>query len=240
MLYEGLKEKNEKITGINEIKKIYFEQWYKKDSVSNLNYEEKLQLFLNEVLKKEINDCEVIAVEMPFEFIYQYGNEKQIIIHGYIDRVDRLPDSSLKVVDYKTSKKTYESSKLATPLQHVIYGLACFNEFGVLPSEYQYSFILLNEKQNACSKGYLKRGLAKLDKLLIQKEEMEKNNCFKPKATPLCYWCDFHGTSPNAADEFKGLCEYYSLWTPENKTFKTNKSGKTKIKVAEKKRRMIF
>lgn len=50
-------------------------------------------------------------------------------------------------------------------------------------------------------------------------DEMEIKGEYPPKPTPLCYWCPFHSTSPNADPKFSGLCQYHSLWTPEKKSF---------------------
>lgn len=77
--------------------------------------------------------------------------------HGFIDRIDtkKNSDGSLayRVVDYKTSKaKIYEKS-MPTAMQMFIYGYAVLNEFDVLPEEYLYRFILIDEYQSALTKG---------------------------------------------------------------------------------------
>lgn len=57
-------------------------------------------------------------LEMPFQF-----NVKDIKIGGRIDRIDRHPDGTLEIIDYKTGKP-WDDKKLAENLQLAIYGLA--------------------------------------------------------------------------------------------------------------------
>jgi len=65
--------------------------------------------------------------------------------------------------------------------------------------------------------------LKKLNKILDSIFEVEKSGLYAPKATPLCHWCDYSITNPNAPFYSQDLCNYYSLWTPDNKTFKVNR-----------------
>lgn len=244
IVYQGTTERTEKdvtlLPGINKIKKKYIEDWNSNNG-TDATYEEKMDLYVNQVLpsRMEDRDWKVVGVEKNFEFVY----DDKCIMHGFIDRIDQNLEGALKVVDYKSSKKVFRDTDIKTPLQMVIYDLACVFLYNILPEFHEYDFILLNKKQTTadgvCSKGYLKRGLKKIDKLLAQIFELEKTGVYKPSATPLCYWCDYPDAAhtPNANKKFAGLCPYYSLWTPENKTFKTNKEW---IPGEENKRRLIF
>lgn len=228
---EGCEEKTDKSTsflpGTKDIKKRYIEDWLIRDENTLMNYDEKLDLYLNVILKDrmEDEDWRVIAVEDSFEFVY----DDKVIIHGFIDRIDENTEGKMKVIDYKSSKKVFRNEDIKTPLQMVIYDLACVFKYGKLPEFHEYDFILLDKKQatedGVCSSGYLKRGLKKIDRLFELIGEFEKLGVYKPSPTPLCYWCDFAGRNytPNADERYGGLCPYHSLWTPDNKTFKRNK-----------------
>ena len=143
------------------------------------------------------------------------------MISGFIDRIDEK-EGNLRTVDYKTSKKVYEQSKLATSLQFGIYALAILNDFGKLPIESKYRFILIDQSQYALTKGWEERLIKALDKLFEEIEGNENSGIWAPKPTPLCHWCNYCEHNPDAND-YKHECEYFSLWTPTNKTFKTNK-----------------
>lgn len=232
---QGCEEKtdkgSEKLVGIDEIKKKYFEEWGSSDNASGMNYNEKMDVYFHDVLPTRMEEKEwtIIGTEVKFEFVY---NER-CILHGFIDRIDGKYENgelvALRVVDYKSSKKIFRDADIKTPLQMVTYDLACLFKFGLLPEYHEYDFILLDKKQTTddgvCSKGYIKRGLKKLDKILDSIITCEKNDLYIPNPTPLCYWCEFADRShtPNADPKFAGLCQYYSLWKPDQKNFKVNK-----------------
>lgn len=219
ILYKG----NKDLLGIEILKKKYFETWYEKDNASGMNYEDKMIIF-QQVLKNEMEDADWIPTyfEYPFEFVW----DNRAIIKGFIDRIDTqisfVGEKIFRTIDYKTSKKTYEDAKLATSLQFGIYALAILNEFHVLPAQSEYHFILLDQIQMALTKGYEKRLIKALDKLFDNIKKNESDKLFVPKASPLCFWCNFCKNNPNAM-EHQMACEYFSLWTPNNKSFETNK-----------------
>lgn len=246
VIKNGIKEETEKgselIEGINVLSQKYARSWDEPDNKTGMNYTQKVQLFLTDVLPNEMEEPEwfVLGTEIPFEFIYKYGENKdgspkEVLINGFIDRIDfkdfdndengEIIYKDLKVVDYKTSKAVFPDADIKTSLQHFTYDLACLFKYDSIPIWHEYDFICINQKQTTadgvCSKGYLKRGKKKLDKLLNSIDELAEENIYTPKPTPLCYWCDFADKehTPNADSKNGGLCKYYSLWKPNNKTF---------------------
>lgn len=212
------------IKGINEIENEYGFDFYERNSKTGLSYEDKLNTFKQRFLKEVIDEnWETIGIEQEFKILF---NDKAIIT-GFIDRVDRHKDTGeIRVIDYKTNSKPFDKSFLSVPLQMYIYGLACYELYGEYPTEYIYDMLFLDMKQvGATSKTFLQNGHKKLNNRIdsiswfndIGSEHM------KPKPSPLCAWCEFSTTNPNATENYKCLCEYHSLWTPDNKTFKVNK-----------------
>jgi hypothetical protein len=212
--------RNPRILGTKELKEKYFFDWIKTDDKSGLTYEEKLEIFFNALPLMEIDTIwKPIAIEMPFEFTY---NEKYLM-HGFIDKIDQNNEDDLRVVDYKSSKKVFDEKEIKTPLQMVIYDMAVQNKFNKTPIEHIYDFIFLGKEQRACSKGYLKLGQTKLDKLFDKLQECRHTGIYTPKPSPLCRWCEFCETNPDADEQLKYECQYHSLWTPSNKTFEVKK-----------------
>lgn len=222
LLMNGVKETNEKtkeeLLGVNQLKRKYFEVWHEPDNASGATYDEKIKLFA-QVLHEEMEDTDWIPTyfERPFEFVW----DNKVILKGFIDRID-VKDGQYKTVDYKTSKKIYEQNKLSTSLQFGIYALAILNDFGTLPVESEYRFILIDNKQYALTKGWEKRLIKALDKLFGEIKASEEKKVFIPKATPLCFWCSYCQTNPEATI-YRNECEYFSKWTPTQKTFEVNK-----------------
>ncbi len=248
ILHNGVAETNEKtknyLLGIDTLKKKYFETWYEKDNASGMTYDEKIEIF-KQVLHNEMEDLEwkPTYFEFPFEFVW----DNKVKIKGFIDRIDTrlvindgIETMQYRVVDYKTSKKIYDEKKLATSLQFGIYALAILNEFDYLPIQSEYHFILLDKYQYALTKGYEKRLIKALDKVFNDITISENNKDFKPTPTPLCFWCNFCKNNPQAT-EYQTACEYFSLWTPNEKTFETNKKWNgLDNKQPEIKRKLIF
>lgn len=208
----------EKLLGVRQLKRKYFEVWHKADNASGASYEDKIKIF-NQVLHNDMEDTDwkPVYFEMPFEFVW----DNKVILKGFIDRID-VKENQYRTIDYKTSKKVYEQSKLATSLQFGIYALAILNEFGVLPTESIYRFILIDDEQYALTKGWEKRLIKALDKVFGDIATSEKKEVFIPKPSPLCHWCNFCRTNPEATI-YRNECEYFSKWTPTQKTFEVNK-----------------
>ena len=72
--------------------------------------------FANEYLKAKF---ETIATELPFQFTLE-----KIKASGRIDRVDKLPDGRIEIIDYKTGSALPDKKKLAEDLQLTFYALA--------------------------------------------------------------------------------------------------------------------
>ena len=210
----------EHILGLDELKRKYFEEWYTPDNVSGMTYEEKMEVF-KKSMYHEMEDTSIwrpVYTELPFELVYK----DRVIFNGFIDRVDQNIYGSFRTVDYKTSKAIYKSDKIATSLQFGIYALAIYQMFGRIPISFLYRFILIDESQKAMTKGWEKRLERTLDNTLDKIDQNKKSGIWIPKPSALCAWCNFSMTNPKA-HEFKGDCEYYSLWTPENKDWRVNK-----------------
>lgn len=212
----------EEAKGLNQIIDDYPFEYYDINKKSNMSYEDKVEIFINKLKNEPFeNDWICIGTEVPFKIIYK----DKSIIKGSIDRVDKNIDSGeIRVIDYKTNNQLFDSKKLTTPLQMYIYSLACKELYGDYPTECIYDMLFLDTKQYGGTKGWMKRGEKKLDKLLdkIIWYKSLGNEHYEPNPTPLCFWCDYCKTNPNSNDKFNSLCDYYSLWTPEENVFKTN------------------
>ena len=212
------------VKGINKIEDEYGFDFYEKNEKTGISYEDKLNSFKERFLNESIDeDWETIGTEKEFQILF---NDKAVI-KGFIDRVDRHKETgAIRVVDYKTNSKPFEKSFLSVPLQMYIYGLACYELYGEYPTEYIYDMLFLNIKQiGGTCKTFLQNGFKKLNNRIDSISWFNEIGAdhMKPKPSPLCYFCEFCGNNPNVQDKYKELCQYYSLWQPNNRVFKTNK-----------------
>lgn len=219
------KDSKEVIEGVELLKKKYFEDWITNKTKSGLSMKSKVEFFKEHLRDmenqfKQDEEWEVFKTEEPFEFIFEGVSFK-----GFIDRIDKNKKTGdFRVIDYKTKDAQFSDNDLKTPLQFVVYSMAISEKYGKEPIEFIYDLPLIGIQQKACSAGYLKRGQAKLIKLLTG----IKNESFIPKPSPLCYWCPYCYNNTNAEAPFNKMCKYFSLWTPEDHNFNVNcKWGET-------------
>lgn len=212
---------DEKISGIKDLSKKYFEEWYEPDSEGH-TYSWKMGQFdkgLHEYIEGfNYNGWHPFKEEYDFEFVFN----NRAIIHGFIDAILINAEGDLKCIDFKTSKKIFPDSKIPTSQQFSIYCMGMLNNFGKLPVQCDYKFILLNQEQNALTTGFAKRIVKKLNNVLDNIDKNNENGVFIPSPTPLCFWCSYSSTNPKAV-QYKNECEYYSLWTPTEKKWDVNK-----------------
>ena len=215
----GAMDGNKKILGIKEIRTKYPDAFYEKDK-HNMNYEDKANDYLNngiyrlrEYLASNRN-LHIVGIEQPFNVDYRGYNFK-----GFIDRVlQDVNTGEIFIEDIKTWP-AIKGHDVVTPLQFVFYTLAAQELYNVedptLTISCAYDLPLAKERYAAGTKGYMKRGLKKINHLLDLIEQEE----FVPNPSPLCHWCVFSKTYPDQPEGAKGLCPYYMNWTREKRDF---------------------
>lgn len=213
----GTVENHQKLLGVVELEEKYSDIFNEVNKKSGMTYHDKLNNFCDYLVNdKDLEDgWKTLDTEVKFEFVYN----DRCILHGFIDRVDINEKGEIRVIDYKTANKIYDTKDLPTALQMFIYCLACEEMYSKTPVAFIYDMVFLGEKQNALTKGYRKRGIAKLEKTLDAIEAADSEGGSELcKPTPLCYYCDYSPTNPNSFP-LNQLCPRYSLWRPDKKTF---------------------
>ena len=207
-LFYTVEDSKEKLFGINKLKEMFPEDYYVEDK-NGLSYADKEKIYCDtgiyrlENYLKENPNLQVYGAEIPFTL--EYG---EYIFRGFVDRVffDKAKQC-FHIEDIKTYSAPIEEAQLKTPLQFVVYALALSKELKLDPDNFicAYDLPLCSTRQEAGTKGYIKRGQAKIDRLLHKIDERD----FKPKGSPLCHWCVFCKTYPNQPEEAKNLCPYF-------------------------------
>ena len=72
----------------------------------------------------------------------------------------------------------------------------------------QYYLPFCDCTQNAGTKGFINRGILKIDNIF----QKIKTADFTPNPNPLCNWCEYCKTNPDAQGKEKYLCPYFSHW----------------------------
>lgn len=147
---------------------------------------------LSEFVDRHKHDkFDVISTEQPFHFIL--GNAA---ISGYIDRIDRGPDGTIMVIDYKSGKNEVAAKNIANDLQLGVYALAVSLLYPKEDKIYAELYYLRSGRR----KGHLftREDLATVERNLLEKiNDLIETDDFK--YTPnsrICSFCDFRKICP--------------------------------------------
>jgi DNA helicase-2/ATP-dependent DNA helicase PcrA len=135
----------------------------------------------------ESNVPDVLHTEQEFEI--EIGGTK---VQGRIDRIDRLEDGSVRIVDYKTGKPRSEKDA-DNSLQLSIYAIAAAQKWGYRAS--QLTLHNLADGSISVTHRSASQLQAASEKVREVAEEIALGN-FEPKRGFPCHWCGFRRLCP--------------------------------------------
>jgi putative RecB family exonuclease len=124
--------------------------------------------------------------------------DDQLLIRGYIDRLDVSPAGDLRVVDYKTGGAPREAFEARALFQLKFYALVLWRTRGVVPRQLRLLYL---KDAEACDYAPDADELARFERTLvalwraIDKATAERD--FRPKPSRLCDWCSHHSRCPS-------------------------------------------
>ncbi|HEX2071755.1 MAG TPA: ATP-dependent DNA helicase [Thermoleophilaceae bacterium] len=125
-------------------------------------------------------------------FSFQLGPH---VIRGRVDRVDRRPDGSYEVIDYKTGRSK-TAAELQSDVQLSIYQMGARESWGIETSAHSYYYVMTAEKVPVAHSD------AELDRVRATIEEIGagiSRQDFQPTPShEICSFCDFRIICPAA------------------------------------------
>jgi len=167
------------------------------DSEEEGSYLRHARDVLTQFYHKNIGDFRLpLAVEERFEM-----DMGDFILSGVIDRVDRHPDGSYEIIDYKTNRRLPELKRLREDLQLPIYQLACAEVWGITPSKLTFYYLVPNQRYS--TKPRDRQGIDRIKERLAGVAESIAAGAFPATPNRLCPWCSFEDVCPQriAADD---------------------------------------
>ncbi|MBD3311719.1 MAG: AAA family ATPase [Candidatus Magasanikbacteria bacterium] len=188
---ETVVKSNIKVPPVAKLIKIYeenwIEDWYKSKQQRETYYKKGKKILKAFYSSQENNWTIPVALEKWFKI--KVGN---YLIRGSIDRVDKIDDNKLEIIDYKTGKS---KEKLSTndKDQLLIYQMAAetLPEYKNLGLVDKLTFYYLNDNLQVSFLGKEKE-IDKIKKKIVKSIDEIQNGNFK--ATPSkfkCKYCDF-------------------------------------------------
>jgi putative RecB family exonuclease len=130
--------------------------------------------------------------------------DDELLIRGYIDRLDVSPAGDLRVVDYKTGGAPREAFEGRALFQLKFYALVLWRTRGVVPRVLRLLYL---KDAEVCDYSPDAEELERFERTLVALsqavERAKRDQDFRPKPSRLCGWCshqrfcpEFGGTPP--------------------------------------------
>ena len=137
-------------------------------------------------------DAEGEPVWLERKFDIRIGSHH---VRGRVDRVDRLPDGSHELIDYKTGERKSEAD-LENDLQLALYRLAAREAWGLEASTGSYYYVLDADKVAAPASA---DDAERVERTVLEVGEGVLSQDFEPRPSPTtCSWCDYRLICPAA------------------------------------------
>lgn len=197
---------------LEDLLKSYREQWVKggyRDESQEAEYFEEGRRILTRFHDRHAKDF-----KLPFFVEYAFNFEVEgVPVTGRIDRVDKLEDGRLSVLDYKTGKQL-ATGRIDTDAQLTMYQVACEKGLGAEVGELVF-YHLPTLKQHRSTR----RPAVLVDELkarVVTTAESITKEKFDPKpAESVCRWCDYKPICPIYKDQFAGAPSAKAAGEPE-------------------------
>ncbi|MDQ5882963.1 MAG: nuclease family protein [Patescibacteria group bacterium] len=190
----------------------------------------------------------ILDLETRFEAVVDETPDQpggKHILTGVIDRIDKLPDGSLEIIDYKTGKRMPSQKEVDSNLQLALYALGLKRKWPKVDLEQlrlSLYFLKFNEKIETKK---TEEDLIKTQQKIINLIHRIQTSSFEPKASPLCNWCGYRPICPiwrqfyeaGSEKDFNGINieekidEYFKLREDKNKLENELKKLKNLIEV---------
>jgi DNA helicase-2/ATP-dependent DNA helicase PcrA len=161
------------------------------DANDDLQYRQKAIAALRRYWEiDQAREAELAWVERSFAF--KIGPH---LLRGRVDRVDRLPDGTHELIDYKTGKpKTADD--LRQDIQLSVYQMGAREAWGLETSAQSYYYVLDNEKVPV---EHSKEELDRVRTTVTEIADGIMSHQFEPRPSPeLCAFCDYRIVCPAA------------------------------------------
>jgi putative RecB family exonuclease len=123
--------------------------------------------------------------------------DDELLIRGYIDRLDVSPAGELRVVDYKTGGAPREAFEARALFQLKFYALVLWRTRGVVPRSLRLIYL---KDAEACDYSPDAEELTRFERNLVALwraiDRATQDRDFRPKPSRLCDWCAHQSRCP--------------------------------------------
>ena len=181
---------------------IYRDEWAHSGLTGITTYQEGLDI-LRAYLRDNplVDHRNVLAVEQ--EFRLPVGSFEVL---GYCDRVDRVDDETIAVVDYKTNRLIFTREEVESDLQLTVYFMAA-RQLWPWAKNVRLAFSLLRHGIRMETVRTEEQLAAARDYIVSLAEQTEKATAFPARLNPNCIYCDHRRQCPAYREALEGKVE---------------------------------
>ncbi|MEV5691153.1 RecB family exonuclease [Micromonospora globbae] len=124
--------------------------------------------------------------------------DDELLIRGYLDRLDVAPDGALRVVDYKTGGAPREAFEARALFQLKFYALVLWRTRGVVPRVLRLLYL---RDAEVCDYTPDAEELVRFERTVVALwraiEQATAQQDFRPRPSRLCDWCSHQALCPS-------------------------------------------
>ncbi|MFR9780874.1 RecB family exonuclease [Micromonospora sp. MS34] len=124
--------------------------------------------------------------------------DEELLIRGYLDRLDVAPDGALRVVDYKTGGAPREAFEARALFQLKFYALVLWRTRGVVPRVLRLLYL---KDAEVCDYTPDADELVRFERTVVALwqaiEQAIARQDFRPRPSRLCDWCSHQALCPS-------------------------------------------
>ncbi|MFI7490835.1 RecB family exonuclease [Micromonospora echinaurantiaca] len=124
--------------------------------------------------------------------------DDELLIRGYLDRLDVAPDGALRVVDYKTGGAPREAFEARALFQLKFYALVLWRTRGVVPRVLRLLYL---KDAEVCDYAPDADELLRFERTVVALwraiEQATAQQDFRPRPSRLCDWCNHQALCPS-------------------------------------------
>ncbi|MFC0097378.1 RecB family exonuclease [Micromonospora marina] len=124
--------------------------------------------------------------------------DDELLIRGYLDRLDVAPDGALRVVDYKTGGAPREAFEARALFQLKFYALVLWRTRGVVPRVLRLLYL---KDAEVCDYAPEADELVRFERTVVALwraiEQATARQDFRPRPSRLCDWCNHQALCPS-------------------------------------------
>ncbi|PWU52576.1 recombinase RecB [Micromonospora globispora] len=124
--------------------------------------------------------------------------DEELLIRGYLDRLDVAPDGALRVVDYKTGGAPREAFEARALFQLKFYALVLWRTRGVVPRVLRLLYL---KDAEVCDYTPDAEELVRFERTVVALwqaiEQATERQDFRPRPSRLCDWCSHQALCPS-------------------------------------------